>query len=412
MLALSGDADGPPVQAAAQIADIAGGALMAAFGILPRCARRPARASSSTSRWPTARCRCWRCRRRGLLAGGEVPRRGELMLGGRLLCYRPYRVRRRVGVDGRAGAEVLGGVLSRRGPRGPCRAPVRRARVRRARARSRPCSRRARAPSGRRSTPSTTAAWSRCWSSTRSCRRARRRARHGRDGLLATPVRLSGTPADYARGGPPGLGEHTAEVLAEAGYDESEIACALTASGAVEVRRRRPLLRAARRRALPGDGADVGAVGPAPSARRAAARAADRVARAHRAARRHGARAGDGRDPGAVPIAEVEFDVGRAARAVGRAARGRAAGGRSRGAASAGVAGAGVAGRDAARRRRSRCPRTPIRRRPSSARPSATRTPSSGAGRRAGGPSAGRRRSGRACGSRSSRARSRRRASG
>jgi len=51
--------------------------------------------------------------------------------------------------------------------------------------------------------------------------------------IKRTPVRLSGTPADYARGGPPGLGEHTAEVLTEAGYDESEID-ALKASGAVK----------------------------------------------------------------------------------------------------------------------------------------------------------------------------------
>ena len=34
LLGLTGDADGPPVQAAGQIADLGGGALMAAFGIL------------------------------------------------------------------------------------------------------------------------------------------------------------------------------------------------------------------------------------------------------------------------------------------------------------------------------------------------------------------------------------------
>ena len=34
LLGLTGEADGPPVQAAGQIADLGGGALMAAFGIL------------------------------------------------------------------------------------------------------------------------------------------------------------------------------------------------------------------------------------------------------------------------------------------------------------------------------------------------------------------------------------------
>ena len=34
LLGLTGDADGPPIQAAGQIADLGGGALMAAFGIL------------------------------------------------------------------------------------------------------------------------------------------------------------------------------------------------------------------------------------------------------------------------------------------------------------------------------------------------------------------------------------------
>ena len=67
LLGLTGERDGPPVQAAGQIADIGGGALMAAVGILValRERERPARASSSTSRWPTARCRGLRWWRRG-----------------------------------------------------------------------------------------------------------------------------------------------------------------------------------------------------------------------------------------------------------------------------------------------------------------------------------------------------------
>ena len=51
--------------------------------------------------------------------------------------------------------------------------------------------------------------------------------------LLGNPIRLSSTPADPSRGEPPGLGEHTEAVLAEAGYAAEEIA-ALRASGAAK----------------------------------------------------------------------------------------------------------------------------------------------------------------------------------
>ena len=52
LLGLTGEADGPPVQSAGQIADLGGGALMAAFGVMAALHERraPARASSSTSR--------------------------------------------------------------------------------------------------------------------------------------------------------------------------------------------------------------------------------------------------------------------------------------------------------------------------------------------------------------------------
>jgi crotonobetainyl-CoA:carnitine CoA-transferase CaiB-like acyl-CoA transferase len=50
--------------------------------------------------------------------------------------------------------------------------------------------------------------------------------------LLGVPVKLSRTPGDPARAPGPGLGEHTAEVLRDAGYDDDAIA-RLVAAGAV-----------------------------------------------------------------------------------------------------------------------------------------------------------------------------------
>ena len=50
--------------------------------------------------------------------------------------------------------------------------------------------------------------------------------------LLGVPVKLSRTPADPVRAPGPGLGEHTDEVLAAAGYGAEEIA-ALYEAGAV-----------------------------------------------------------------------------------------------------------------------------------------------------------------------------------
>jgi alpha-methylacyl-CoA racemase len=50
--------------------------------------------------------------------------------------------------------------------------------------------------------------------------------------LLGTPIKLSRTPAQPGRAPGPALGEHTDEVLREAGFSPEEIA-ALHASGAV-----------------------------------------------------------------------------------------------------------------------------------------------------------------------------------
>jgi formyl-CoA transferase len=50
--------------------------------------------------------------------------------------------------------------------------------------------------------------------------------------LLGLPIKMSRTPGDANRLPGPGLGEHTDEVLAAAGYSAEEIA-ALKESGAV-----------------------------------------------------------------------------------------------------------------------------------------------------------------------------------
>jgi crotonobetainyl-CoA:carnitine CoA-transferase CaiB-like acyl-CoA transferase len=92
LLGLTGDAGGPPVQAAGQIADLGGGALMAAFGILAALRERDRSGegqlvdvsmSDGALSWLAMTAAAF-------LASGEAPRRGELQLAGSLVCYRPY----------------------------------------------------------------------------------------------------------------------------------------------------------------------------------------------------------------------------------------------------------------------------------------------------------------------------------
>ncbi len=92
LLGLSGDAGGPPVQAAGQIADLGGGALMAAFGILAALRERDRSGEGqlvdvsmfdgSLSWLAMVAAR--------YLAEGVAPGRGGLELAGSLVCYRPY----------------------------------------------------------------------------------------------------------------------------------------------------------------------------------------------------------------------------------------------------------------------------------------------------------------------------------
>jgi crotonobetainyl-CoA:carnitine CoA-transferase CaiB-like acyl-CoA transferase len=92
LLGLTGDAGGPPVQAAGQIADIGGGAQMAAIGILTALRERDRSGqgqfvdvsmSDGALSWLAMVAARY-------LAEEACPRRGELELAGRLVCYRPY----------------------------------------------------------------------------------------------------------------------------------------------------------------------------------------------------------------------------------------------------------------------------------------------------------------------------------
>jgi alpha-methylacyl-CoA racemase len=98
LLGLTGERGGEPVQAAGQIADLGGGALMAAFGIMAALRERDGSPGSPGSgagqvvdvsmadgalSWLSMVAASY-------FADGNVPRRGELPLAGSMICYRPY----------------------------------------------------------------------------------------------------------------------------------------------------------------------------------------------------------------------------------------------------------------------------------------------------------------------------------
>jgi alpha-methylacyl-CoA racemase len=98
LLGLTGDAAGAPVQAAGQIADLGGGALMGAFGIMAALRERdgsPNRPGSGEGQLVDISMADGALSWLAMVAGqyfadGAVPRRGEQMLAGSVICYRPY----------------------------------------------------------------------------------------------------------------------------------------------------------------------------------------------------------------------------------------------------------------------------------------------------------------------------------
>ena len=137
--------------------------------------RGPARGRVDVRRRAVAGWRWWPAR---YFADGEVPRRGELELAGKFVCYRPYACKDGYVTLGALEPKFWQAWCHGVGPRGPGREAVRRAGLGRPTPRSSASSSSARARSGASSPRSTTAASSRCSTSTRcstpsSCARAR-----------------------------------------------------------------------------------------------------------------------------------------------------------------------------------------------------------------------------------------------
>jgi crotonobetainyl-CoA:carnitine CoA-transferase CaiB-like acyl-CoA transferase len=244
LLGLTGSADGPPVQSAGQIADIGGGGLMGVIGILVALRERERSGAGQfvdCSMFDGALS--WLALVAAeAFASGRFARRGEVQLAGALTCYRPYKCS-----DG----YVTLGALEPKFWNAFCRGVGREDLLNGAF--DPPGSDTHRAVeeifAGR-----TRAQW-RAFASENDCClepvldldevlesdlvRAREMvvelAQPGAQEpvrLLGTPIKLKRTPADAVRAPGPGLGDHTDEVLAAAGFSAEEIA-ALHEAGAV-----------------------------------------------------------------------------------------------------------------------------------------------------------------------------------
>jgi alpha-methylacyl-CoA racemase len=242
LLGLTGDAGGPPVQSAGQIADIGGGALMATFGILAALRERD---RSEEGQLVDVSMFDGSLSWLAMVAAAHftdrtfTPRRGDLELAGRLICYRPYACR-----DG----WVTLGALEPKFWQAWCRGVGREDLIER---QFESPGSEAHAEVERIFLERTRQEWREFAEHNDCCLepvleldealeselvRARRMVvelgQPGTDGVkqLGVPVKLSRTPGAPAGPGP-ALGEHTDAVLDGLGYSEEEIA-ALKESGA------------------------------------------------------------------------------------------------------------------------------------------------------------------------------------
>jgi crotonobetainyl-CoA:carnitine CoA-transferase CaiB-like acyl-CoA transferase len=94
LLGMTGERDGRPIQAAGQIADIGGGALMAAFGVMAALHERDRSGEGQlVDVSMTDGALAWLAMEAGrYFCDGTVTTRGEHQLAGALVCYYPYEV--------------------------------------------------------------------------------------------------------------------------------------------------------------------------------------------------------------------------------------------------------------------------------------------------------------------------------
>jgi alpha-methylacyl-CoA racemase len=243
LLGLTGDADGPPIQSAGQIADLGGGAMMAAFAILAALRERDRSGEGQVVDVSMADgALSWLAMVAARYFAEDVtPHRGDLELAGAIVCYRPYRC---------ADGWVTLGALEPKFWQAWCRGVGREDLIEHQIAG--PGSEAHRAVEEI-FAERTREEW-RAFASEHDCClepvldldealhselvRAREMVveldqpgaqRPVR--LLGVPVKLSRTPGDANRGPGPAVGEHTREVLAALGYGDDEIA-AMFESGA------------------------------------------------------------------------------------------------------------------------------------------------------------------------------------
>jgi crotonobetainyl-CoA:carnitine CoA-transferase CaiB-like acyl-CoA transferase len=276
LLGLTGERDGAPVQAAGQIADLGGGALMAAFGILAALRERDGGLTHPTNRGrPGGQggsggageagsggadgggsgegqivdvsmadgALSWLALVVGAyLADGSAPHRGGLPLAGSLICYRPYEC---------ADGWVTLGALEPKFWQAWCRGVGREELIER---QFEGPGSEAHAQVVEIFKARTRAQWQQFAGEHDCClepvlelaEALDSELVHAREMVvelqqpgvtggvrqLGIPVKLTRTPGDHARLPGPALGEHTEQVLAAAGYSEAEVA-ALLQSGAV-----------------------------------------------------------------------------------------------------------------------------------------------------------------------------------
>ena len=244
ILGLSGEADGPPVPSAAQVADLGGGALMAVVGVLIalRERERSGQGQQVDCSMFDGSLSLLAMLAAEMLAGGAVPRRGELRLAGGIVCYRPYRC---------ADGYVTLGALEPKFWSAFCQGVGREDLAGHA---FDPPGSEAHRTLSEIFAERTREQW-RAFAAEHDCClepvldldealngelvAAREMVvsldQPGADQpvrLLGLPFKLSRTPGDPVRAPGPGLGEHTREVLREAGYTSAEVD-ALLESGAV-----------------------------------------------------------------------------------------------------------------------------------------------------------------------------------